>query len=140
MSNDLPPITDWGNFRDRIEHEDSLLNERVNFFLVFNGLGATAFSFFNGHLGRVFIMLAVIMINILIALCTIQTAFLIRNLTTEYMCNAHDPIDMRVRSSLGWLPRICRPTIILGIWLPVAIIAAWLLGLIVVLFSTSAPN
>jgi hypothetical protein len=137
MSNDLPPITDWGKFRDQIEYQDNLLNERVNFLLVFNGLGAAAFSFFNDQLGRAFIMLAVIMINILLTFCTIQTAFLIKNLTTEYRCNAHDPIDMRVRSNLGWLPGICRPTPILGIYLPVAIIVAWVIGL-VVLYKTPA--
>ena len=135
MSNSLPPIEDWNKYRSRIEHEDNLLNARVNVFLVLNGLGAAALGLTKGYGGQIFVATTIVVVNILLALCTIQTAFVIRDLTTEYITKANDPIDKRVRHSLRWLPRRLRSTFILGVWLPLVMIVAWGVGLVMLIVA-----
>jgi len=124
---------DWNRFRARIEHEDHLLNSRVNVFLITNGLGATAIGSANGVAARLAIAGVMLVVCLLLSLCTLQTAFAIRSLTLIYIRQAQDPIDQCVRRSLAWFPRRVASTPILGVWLPLVVSAAWLVGLVVLI-------
>jgi len=133
MTKSLPPITDWAKYRNRIEYEDNLLNERINIFLVINGLGATAFSLADSYGVKLILTATIILVDMFLSICIMQTAIHIKNLTIEYMEDANDPIDMRVRYSLNWVPIFLKPTPILGLWLPIIITSSWLLCIIILL-------
>ena len=133
MSEPLPPTVDWNKYRKRIEYEDGLLNARVNVFLILNGLGAAALGLSKDYTAQIIIAVVVIAVNLLLWLCTLQTALVIRNLNSEYIHDANDPIDKRVRQSLKWLPRGLRSTAILGVWLPLVLFIGWIVGLIMLI-------
>lgn len=135
LSTSLPPIKNWDKLRRRIEHEDGLLNARVNIFLVLNGLGAASFGLSKSYAAQIVIAVVVLTVNLLLWLCTLQTALVIRNLTTEYIHDADDPIDKCVRHSLKWLPRRLRSTFILGVWLPLVLFLGWIIGLIMLIIA-----
>lgn len=136
LSTSLPPIKDWDKCRKRIEHEDGLLNARVNIFLILNGLGAASLGLSKAYAAQVVITVVVLIVNLLLWLCTLQTALVIRSLTTEYIHDADDTIDRRVRHSLNWLPRRLRSTFILGVWLPLVLFLGWVIGLIMLIIKT----
>ena len=131
------PKFEWGEFRKRIEYEDAQLATRVNVFLVFNALAAATFSLATNSGTRLMTSAVVVIANLLLCLLTVQTAWLVRCLTTEYMRNANDPIDARVRRHLRWAPRLFRSNFILGIWLPLVILVAWVIGLVLTITSGS---
>ncbi len=116
---------DWNAYRKRIEHEDALLNARVNILLVASGLAAASSGLAESDRAIGLIVFVALLTSMLLTLCTVQTAVLIRRLTTEYIKNASDPVDGRVREHLAWVPRGLRSTFILGVWLPVVVTAAW---------------
>lgn len=134
MSEPSSPI-DWVKYRARIEFEDGLLNERVNVFLVLNGLGAGALGLSKEYTVQIMIAIVVIAVNLLLWLCTFQTVLVIRNLTSEYILSANDPIDDRVRQTMKRWPRKIRPTYILGVWLPLVLLLGWLVGLILLIVT-----
>jgi len=136
-TSDLPAPIDWHRFRARIEHEDNLLNSRVNVFLISNGLGATAVGLAGAPGAQLAIAGVMVIVCLLLYLCTLQTAMVICSLTTEYIDEAQDPIDQRVRESLKWLPRQMRSTFILGVWVPAVVSAAWLVGLVALVIRAS---
>lgn len=135
MSEPLSPVKEWDRFRNRIEHEDGLLNTRVNIFLVLNGLGAASLGLSKTYAAQIIISVVVIIIDLLLWLCTAQTAFVIRDLTSEYVRDANDPIDKRVRRAIKWVPIGLRPTSILGLWLPLVLFIGWIIGLAMLVFA-----
>lgn len=134
MSDPNTPI-DWGKWRKRIEHEDGLLNIRVNTFLVFNALGAVAFGLCEEHTAQIIIATFILVLDILLGVCTMQTAFVIKDLTLEFIDNSDCPIDKCVRRTLNKYPLVFLPTPILGMWLPFIVFVGWLVGLFILMAS-----
>ncbi|MBL7152423.1 MAG: hypothetical protein ISS79_01805 [Phycisphaerae bacterium] len=135
MSDPVAPI-DWNKYRKRIEHEDGLLNARVNVFLVLNALGAAALGLSKSHAAQMIIAIVIMAVNILLGLCTLQTGQVIGGLTEEYIRDANDPIDRRVRKTLSRYPLALLPTPILGKWLPLTVCIGWFVGLVMMIFAS----
>ena len=120
----------WNRCRARIEHEDNLLNQRTNIFLVANGLGAVAANLSSESNPNIIVVIVALIANFFWIWCGVQTLSAIYSLTSWYMKNAHDEIDKRVRKSLHWSPRRMRSSFILGLYLPIVVTFAWLVALI----------
>jgi len=119
---------DYQRFRARIEHEDNLLNQRTGLFLTANGLGAVAVGL-NTLAGAGLLLVAVAtLVNLFWLLCGIQNAMVLKSLTSSYIENADDAVDAIVRNSTDCIPVFLNPSSILGIYLPVAILAGWIFG------------
>lgn len=131
MSDPDAPI-DWDKYRKRIEHEDGLLNARVNIFLVLNGMGAVALGVSKSETAMLTIAIITLAINIMLGLCTLQSAQVIRDLTLEYIHHAKDPIDNCVRKTLKKYPRKLLPNVILGMWLPLLLCVGWFMGIVAI--------
>ena len=74
------PKFDQETFRNRIEHEDNLLNQRTGLFLTANGLGAVAVGV-DPVADAVSLFLAVaLIINLLWILCGLQNVLVLKDL------------------------------------------------------------
>lgn len=128
-------ITDWKRCRARIEHEDSLLNNRTNLFLVVNGLGAVAVGLTSDNPSDIVMVVVIILANILWIIGSSQTTAVLKALTTEYINWANDPIDDIVRKSMKPWPRWMRNTSILGRYIPIIVTLGWCIGLYMLISS-----
>jgi len=133
-------ITDWGKCRDRIEHEDNLLNNRANLFLVVNGLGAVAVGLTSGRLSDVVMVVVILFANVLWLIGSWQTSGVLKSLTTLYVESANDPIDEVVRKSMERWPLWIRNTHILGVYIPLIITLGWGVGLVMILLSANGAS
>jgi len=136
MCQDKPLITDWNRCRARIEHEDNLLNNRANLFLVVNSLGAVAVGITSDNLSDAVMIIVILISNIFWIIGASQSVAVLKNLTTEYIKNAKDPIDWHVRNSMHFWPRWMRNTSILGRYIPCVVTLGWGIGLCMLLIST----
>ena len=121
---------DFSKLRARIEHEDKLLNQRTAIFLTANGLGAVAIGLNTLEKADILLVVVASVVNILWLLCGIQNVLVLKNLTTEYIQNSKDAIDAIVRKSTICIPLAFNPSNILGIYLPLVVLAAWLVGFV----------
>jgi len=121
---------DWVRCRARIEHEDGLLNDRTNIYLVVNGILAAAAALTHANRIAVIIGIVSILANLLWLSTGIQTASVIRSLTANYIEKADDPVDKIVRESIKCWPGMFRCTYILGIYMPALVLFGWLIGFI----------
>jgi hypothetical protein len=126
-------IEDWKSLRRRIEYEDQQLSSRVNILLVTSGLGAAAVGLASDSLARLAISVLALAVTSLLFLCTLQTALMIRRLTSTYISGSPSPVDHCVRSALGWLPRWMRSNFILGVWVPLVLLLGWISGVVMLL-------
>ena len=127
-------ITDWKRLRSRIEHEDNLLNSRVNLFLVVNGLGAVAIGQTLSKPADIVMISVILFANLLWIIGCSQSVAVLKNLTTVYINGAEDQIDDIVRDSMHIWPRGMRNTSIFGRYLPFIVTIGWCIGLCMVIF------
>ena len=130
-------ITDWDCYRARIEHEDNLLNNRTNLFLVVNGLGAVAVGLTTDKSSDIVMVVVILLANVFWIIGASQTTSVLKALTTEYINGANDPIDEVVRRSMGRWPRWMRNTSILGRYIPYVVTIGWGIGLYMLVISSS---
>ena len=133
----IKKITDWDRCRARIEHEDNLLNNRTNLFLVVNGLGAVAVGLTTDKSSDIVMVVVILLANIFWIIGASQTTSVLKALTTEYINGANDPIDEVVRRSMGRWPRWMRNTSILGRYIPYVVTIGWGIGLYMLVISSS---
>jgi hypothetical protein len=136
MDDKKPEITDWERCRARIEHEDNLLNNRTNLFLVVNGLGAVAVGLTTDKSSDIVMVLVILLANVFWIIGASQTASVLKALTTEYIKGANDPIDEVVRKSMRRWPRWMRNTSILGRYIPYVVTIGWGIGLYILMTSS----
>ncbi len=129
-------ITDWSRCRARIEHEDNLLNNRTNLFLVVNGLGAVAVGLTSDKSSDIVMAIVISLANIFWIIGSSQTVSVLKALTTEYIKGADDPIDYIVRKSMHPWPRWIRNTSILGRYIPIIVTIGWWIGLYMLTVSS----
>ena len=132
---DWTTFTDWPRYRARIEHEDGLLHDRANLFLVVNGLGAVAVGLDQGTDGKLVIVVVALLANVLWFCSAKQTVAVLRSLTRIYVEHSGDPVDAIVRESTSSWPAWFHNSRILGTLLPVLVILGWLVALLL-LFLT----
>lgn len=130
-------ITDWERCRARIEHEDNLLNNRTNLFLVVNSLGAIAVGLTTDKSSDIVMVVVILLANVFWIIGASQTTSVLKALTTEYINGANDPIDAVVRRSMRRWPRWMRNTSILGRYIPHVVTIGWGIGLYMLVLSRS---
>lgn len=114
--------------RDRIRWEDNLINERMNIFLVVNGLGAVAVGIGSSSGNKCLIALVGVAVNILWIVLSIQCLRISFRLTKHLVKLGLDPVELIVQSTLGAC-LLLRPNAILLIYIPLIIQSAWVVGL-----------
>ena len=128
-------ITDWNRCRARIKHEDHLLNNRTNLFLVVNGLGAVAIGLTQETPAAIMMTVVILLANIFWIIGCSQSVCVLKTLTSEYIQHADDPIDDLARKSMLPWPRWMRNTSILGRYIPILITLSWGITLYILIFS-----
>ena len=122
-------IVDWERCRARIEHEDKLVNNRANLFLVFNGMGAVVVDHLSLNNADLLMAIIIICANILWVIGSTQSVLITQALTKVHMEEAHDPVDRVARQAvLGW-PQWIKATYIVGVYLPLVLTAGWLIAI-----------
>lgn len=119
---------DQETFRNRIEHEDALLNQRTGLFLTANGLGAVAMGIRTVDDAVSLFLAVVLIINAFWILCGLQSVLVLRRLTRTYVAQVDDRVDELVRDSTSWMPKPLNPSNLLGLFLPIVVFLGWLYG------------
>ena len=112
-------------YRERIEHEDGLLNSRTGIFLVPAGLLITALSVATTEPLKTLICAVGFLTACIWWVCVWQSWLVIRSLTKAYLKEVADnPVEVVVKAALIG-PGILRPTDLLARVLPAIFFLAW---------------
>jgi len=122
-------IVDWERCRARIEHEDKLINNRANLFLVFNGMGAVVVDQISTNSADLFMAITIVCANILWLFSSSQSVQINRALTKVHVEEAHDPVDKVARLAVGGWPQWLKSTNIMGLYLPLLLTSGWLIAI-----------
>ena len=122
-------IVDWERCRARIEHEDKLLNNRANLFLVFNGMGAVVVDHLAMNSADLLMAIIIVCADVLWIIGSTQSVFIMQALNKVHIEEAHDPVDRVARLAVAGWPEWIKATYIVGLYLPLVLTAGWLIAI-----------
>jgi len=121
-------------FRRRAEYESTLLMQRSQIILTFNGLALVAVGLSDFTDLRILISTALIMINIFWIWCGIDASRYI-NLLNNYESQETNRTDSeRIRTNI-FLPMRIRPTFLISVLIPIILEILWLLSVMISYFK-----